>query len=667
MSKAETVEWLDWKRLPLFSRFDAEASLIQMCDQLLEDATQHESGSDYLRQFLPQLATELSCQWCTLIERTPEWETLFEFGRNAAGGFPVSLCDEALDRDAGGLCADEKRADWSFLAAPLGDVRSGTILLVGGRDLTVETLGELIVVSRVLGYALSVVEKREKHQRRINRLQTTLHIASSFSSARETQPLLEMIAKEATRLLECERSSIFIWDREHKQVVACPALGVEGNTLRLPDNVGIVGDVIRTGETVRVNDAYNDERFDPSVDKSSGFKTHNLLCVPLKNNAGELIGAFEVMNKEKGKSDFNDDDAQSLEELGIQAATALENTREIEQLSRSRDQLTEQVKQTVQIIGKSPAISALRSTTERLASTDLPVLILGESGTGKEVVSQSLHYQGPRANTPFIAINCAALTETLLESELFGHEKGAFTDAHETRVGKFELAEGGTLFLDEIGDMSPGGQAKLLRVLEQKVITRVGGSESIPINVRVVAATNAKLADAVRDKKFREDLYYRLSVVTLDLPPLRERPEDVILLAEFFLAQFCAQANRRVLKISAEAKKRLQAHLWPGNVRELRNLMERVAFLCASDRVEVEDLAFILSPSRDSVVDMSADLSLKEASRRFQQEYIRRTIKRVGGNMSETAKCLGLHRSNLYRKMGQLEMHEADDAQELDD
>ena len=295
------------------------------------------------------------------------------------------------------------------------------------------------------------------------------------------------------------------------------------------------------------------------------------------------------------------------------------------------------------------------------------MLILGESGTGKEVVSQSLHYQGPRANTPFIAINCAALTETLLESELFGHEKGAFTDAHETRVGKFELAEGGTLFLDEIGDMSPGGQAKLLRVLEQKVITRVGGSESIPINVRVVAATNAKLADAVRDKKFREDLYYRLSVVTLDLPPLRERPEDVILLAEFFLAQFCGQANRRVLKFSAEAKKRLQAHLWPGNVRELRNLMERVAFLCASDRVEVEDLAFILSPSRDSVVDMSADLSLKEASRRFQQEYIRRTIKRVGGNMSETAKCLGLHRSNLYRKMGQLEMHEADDAQDLDD
>ncbi|WP_417385233.1 sigma 54-interacting transcriptional regulator [Gimesia sp.] len=667
MSKIGSVEWLDWKRLPLFSKYDAEASLVQMCDRLLEEATRQGSGDDYIRQFLPQLATELSCQWCTLIERTPEWETLFEFGRNAAGGFPAHLCDEALDRDAAGLCVDENRADWAFMAAPLGDVRPSTILLVGGRDLNAGSLSETIIAARTLGYALSVVEQREKNLRRIKRLQTTLHIASSFSSARETQPLLELIAKEATRLLESERSSIFIWDREHKQVVACPALGVEGNTLRLPDDVGIVGDVIHSGKTICVDDAYNDERFDPSVDKSSGFRTHNLLCVPLRNNAGELIGAFEVMNKEKGKADYDDADAQSLEELGVQAATALENTREIEQLSRSRDQLTEQAKQKVQIIGKSSAITALRSTIERLASTDLPVLILGESGTGKEVVSQSLHYQGPRANTPFIAVNCAALTETLLESELFGHEKGAFTDAHETRAGKFELAEGGTLFLDEIGDMSPGGQAKLLRVLEQKVVTRVGGSETIPINVRVVAATNAKLADAVRDKKFREDLYYRLSVVTLDLPPLRERPEDVILLAEFFLTQFCSQANRRVLKISAEAKKRLQAHIWPGNVRELRNLMERVAFLCAGERVEVEDLAFILSPARDSVVDMSADLSLKEASRRFQQEYIRRTIKRVGGNMSETAKCLGLHRSNLYRKMGQLDMHEANEGADDED
>lgn len=208
--------------------------------------------------------------------------------------------------------------------------------------------------------------------------------------------------------------------------------------------------------------------------------------------------------------------------------------------------------------------------------------------------------------------------------------------------------------------MSLGGQAKLLRVLEQKVITRVGGSQVIPINVRVVAATNRNLVDAVRSKKFREDLYYRLSVVTLDLPPLRERPEDVQPLAEHFLAHFSKQANRRQMSVSSEARRRLQAHAWPGNVRELRNLMERVAFLSNSDVVETDDLAFILSPDSDSVDYLDADVGLSEATNRFQQEYIRKAIKRVKGNMSEAARLMGLHRSNLYRKMRQLDM-EVDD------
>src|SRR5688572_17419354 len=202
--------------------------------------------------------------------------------------------------------------------------------------------------------------------------------------------------------------------------------------------------------------------------------------------------------------------------------------------------------------------------------------------------------------------------------------------------------------------MSLGGQAKLLRVLEQKVITRVGGSQTIPINVRVLAATNASLADMVREKRFRQDLYYRLSVVTLDIPPLRERPEDVLPLAEFFLERFCRQANRKKLIIGPDAAKRLQLHGWPGNVRELRNLMERVAFLTSGDQVGTEDLAFILSPQRDAFEDLSEGIGLAEATDRFQQEYIRRAIKRAQNNMSDAARVLGLHRSNLYRKMKQL-------------
>jgi transcriptional regulator with PAS, ATPase and Fis domain len=278
-------------------------------------------------------------------------------------------------------------------------------------------------------------------------------------------------------------------------------------------------------------------------------------------------------------------------------------------------------------------------------------------------VAQSLHFLGTRSALPFVAVNCAALAESLLESELFGHEKGAFTDARELRRGKFELAEGGTLFLDEIGDMSLSGQAKLLRVLEQKVITRVGGSQNIPINVRVVAATNTNLMEAVRQRKFREDLYYRLSVVTQLIPPLRDRPEDILPLAEYFLKQFCARARRPSLKLSSDAKRRLQAHSWPGNVRELRNLMERVVYLGTGDKVEADDLAFILSPGRDAAQEPSDDLSLDVATRRFQQVFIRRSIKRVQGNMSEAARLLGVHRSNLYRKMRQLEMSEVGGAE----
>jgi Nif-specific regulatory protein len=211
--------------------------------------------------------------------------------------------------------------------------------------------------------------------------------------------------------------------------------------------------------------------------------------------------------------------------------------------------------------------------------------------------------------------------------------------------------------------MSAGGQAKLLRVLEQKVITRVGGSQPIRTNVRVVAATNVNLAQAVREKKFREDLYYRLSVVTLELPALHDRPEDILPLALYFLDRFCVQARRRTLTLAPEARTRLAAHPWPGNVRELRNLMERIAFLAPHDRVEAADLAFILSPDPNAAAS-ATDLELTAATNRFQQEYIRRMIRRAGGNRTATAALLGMHRSNLYRKMKQLEMSEASGADE---
>ncbi len=274
-----------------------------------------------------------------------------------------------------------------------------------------------------------------------------------------------------------------------------------------------------------------------------------------------------------------------------------------------------------------------------------------------ELEGQARHFSSPRSKQPFIPVNCAAIAETPLESELFGHEKGAFTDARDTRPGKFEAASGGTLFLDEIGDLSAGGQAKLLRVLEEKVVFRVGGHEPIPVDTRIVAATNRNLADSVRAGKFREDLFYRLSVVTVDLPPLRERREDVLVLAEHFLRQFCKGAGRKTLAFSPEACRKLEQHNWPGNIRELRNLLERVAYLCPADRIDVSDLAIIARPGGElDTADEYGDLTLNDATDRFQREHIRRAVARLGGRMTEAAKLLGLHRPNLYRKMKDLDL-----------
>ena len=370
--------------------------------------------------------------------------------------------------------------------------------------------------------------------------------------------------------------------------------------------------------------------------------------------SGELFGAFELINKLSGT--FSKEDEEALTELAAHAAVALENAQDRRQLLTANRQMAEQAAEKVRLIGESPVVEALRSIIRRVADTDLAVLILGENGTGKEVVAQSIHYLSRRRNQPFVAVNCAAIPETLAESELFGHEKGAFTDAHEARQGKFELAAGGTLFLDEIGDLSLSGQAKLLRVIEEKVLVRVGGSTPIHTDARLLAATNQNLAEMVRAKRFREDLYFRLNVVTLDLPPLRERQGDVLLLAEYFLNDFCRRARRKTPELSAAARKRLMEHPWPGNIRELRNLMERLAYLSTEDRIEAADLAFILSPRGQTPSAADLSRSFVDATAQFQIDYIRRQIEQSGGNMSLAASRLGLHRSNLYRKMRQLGM-----------
>jgi DNA-binding NtrC family response regulator len=305
-----------------------------------------------------------------------------------------------------------------------------------------------------------------------------------------------------------------------------------------------------------------------------------------------------------------------------------------------------------EMLGSSPAMARLRDLVRRTAPSEGRVLLTGENGTGKELVARAIHAQSRRSGGPFVKLNCAAVPAELIESELFGHERGAFTGAVAARKGKFELADGGTLFLDEVGDMPPAMQAKVLRVLQEGEFERVGGQATLRCDVRVVAATNKDLAEEVREGRFREDLYYRLNVVPVHAPPLRERREDVPELAARFLAEACERNGRRPMRLAREALAALQAHEWPGNVRELRNLLERIAILIDGPEVSAEDVASVLPGARRPRAERyRGGASFHDLVEEAEREVILGALEQHGENISETARALGLERSHLYKKM----------------
>jgi two-component system nitrogen regulation response regulator NtrX len=302
------------------------------------------------------------------------------------------------------------------------------------------------------------------------------------------------------------------------------------------------------------------------------------------------------------------------------------------------------------LIGESEAMKKLDQQIRSAAPSNSRVLITGENGSGKEIVARTLHRLSHRAEAAFIDVNCAAIPEELIESELFGHRKGAFTGAIDDRKGKFELADGGTLFLDEIGDMSVKTQAKVLRVLQEQTFQKVGGQQTISVDVRVIAATNKQLDDEIAAGNFRSDLFYRLNVIPIDVPPLRNRGNDITLLAEHFLRRFAAETGTRRKKLSAGAQSKLKAYPWPGNVRELRNVVERMAILVANETIDAEDLD-LGTPRPASRGEIASNLTLKEARDEFEKEYILSRLREYGGNVSRAADALGVERSNLYRKL----------------
>jgi two-component system response regulator HydG len=328
---------------------------------------------------------------------------------------------------------------------------------------------------------------------------------------------------------------------------------------------------------------------------------------------------------------------------------ALERRDLIEQNKALKKQL-EDIRAKGQMIGASPSFRRMLTLVDQIADSSATVLIQGESGTGKELAARTIHERSARRNGPFVAVNCAALPDTLLESELFGYEKGAFTGAVGRKEGRFELASGGTLFLDEVADLSLVTQPKILRVLQEGEFERLGGTRTLQVDVRIVAATNQDLADMVKEKRFREDLYYRLNVITIRVPPLRERHEDIRVLAQHYLRVYAAKNGRKLEGFSTEALERLESYAWPGNVRELENLIERTVLLARKDRLDAEDLPEevmgVKRPPRDAILEL-VGTPLDEIERRLLDETLRIT----GGNKTQAAKLLGIDVRTVARKL----------------
>ncbi len=501
----------------------------------------------------------------------------------------------------------------------------------------------------------------------IEKYATLLEVSKRINAEKNFDELLVLIANEAAKLLEADRATLFLLDKEKGELWAKVALGV-ADTIRFDARLGIAGAVMVSGKKMTVEDAYRSPLFYPSIDSLTGFQTKNILSVPLINVRRDIIGVFQVLNKKHGR--FTPEDEQFVEALAAQAAIALENAQAVAQLENRQQQLIEEnqnLRSQVEerftarsILGTSTRISEIRALLERTAETPVSVLITGENGTGKELSARAIHYMSTRKKGPFIAVNCAALPETLVESELFGIEKGVASGV-ERRVGRIESASGGTLFLDEIGDLSLTAQAKLLRVLQEREVEWVGGRKPVPVDIRLVAATNKDLKDEISKGRFRQDLFFRLNVIHIHMPPLREIRADVPLLATFFLRKYAKEMGRKIESISAEAMKALTAYEFPGNIRELENEIKRAVVLNVGERVELDVLSDSIREERlesSSAAlgagEKSSDgkgLSIKNRVKSIEIQMIREAMTQTNGDKRRAAKMLGLSHQGLLNKL----------------
>jgi Nif-specific regulatory protein len=500
--------------------------------------------------------------------------------------------------------------------------------------------------------------------RATERLVKLYDLARAAAGSDTVAELFERIGESIEEALEADRVFPILYDEEVKKWTLWARATKTRGSIRLaravadaPVSMGVVETVRSEGKAVLTR-AAEDERFrDRRSVKANEIGT--VICVPLV--ARERFLGVLYADRIAGGEDFDEGDLEFLDAAAAYAALALESLRVREAVSRKAEVLSREVRAEHAMVGSSAPMKRVYEFLERAAPVDAGVLVLGESGTGKELVARAVHYNSRRADGPFEVVNCAALTESLVESELFGHVKGAYTGATADRPGRFELADGGTIFLDEIGELPDSIQTKLLRVLEQGESMRVGDAAIRHVDVRVVAATNRDLDREVAEGRFRQDLFYRLNILRVELPPLRERGKDIDLLIDHYSEVFTRKMGRAAFTLAPEVRATLRAYSWPGNVRELKNVLERVAVLCPADPVTERDLppGLFGPPALTEAARMSGASSRSGGSGGsgvmslgdVEREHILRVLASAAGNKKRAAELLGIDRSTLYAKL----------------
>lgn len=491
------------------------------------------------------------------------------------------------------------------------------------------------------------------------------NISKAFAESLDLQDTLKSILKSLDMYLKLRRGTITLLDPDTETINIKIAHGLSEISQKLGSykiGEGITGMVVQNGREIVVPDISTDPRFlhKTGSRKQAKDKRIAFFCVPIKLE-GKTIGALSVDKQAGSKDDFQNN-VRLLNIIATMVAQAVKLNKLVEsdrkQLRDENVRLRQELKARFNIqnmVGSSNAMQEIYRLIEQVADSNATVLIRGESGTGKDLVAHAIHYNSPRADKSFVKVNCTALPETLLESELFGHEKGAFTGATDKKLGRFEKAHGGTIFLDEIGDFPLSLQVKLLRVIQFKEFERVGGLETIKTNVRIIIATNKNLEEQIEKGFFREDLYYRINVFPIYLPPLRERKDDIMLLADCFLEKLAAENNKEISRISTPAIEMLTRYHWPGNVRELENCIERAVLLCDGDVIRSEHLPPSLQMIKKT--EPVAKRSLAEIVENTEKELIVDALKKCGGQQRKAAQDLGITERILGYKLKKYDIY----------